>query len=187
MPVKYAGDMAIHDVILKPGLVKLLNSILHVKWLIEAFGVIASFPGAKQQEMHCDGENLLPENGLDTILPASALTVAIPLVSVDRDNGRTAFYPTTHRDRTKLPDPVSFDQEPGDCLIWDIRVFHSGEPNRSDKARQILYLTCCRPFWTDDENFQPGANSKLLASRSALEELPRPDRKRFARAELVAG
>jgi ectoine hydroxylase-related dioxygenase (phytanoyl-CoA dioxygenase family) len=102
-------------------------------------------------------------------------------------SGRTAFWPGSHLHRddvdlTRFEAPVL---DVGSCAIWDFRLRHRGMANKGDKARPLLYLTVCRPFWIDHQNFVPGINAKLLASRAAVDRLQEVDRKRFMRATFV--
>ena len=190
-PIRFAAPFDCGDIAGHPLLTGLLDGILGANWVFEAFGVICSTPGAKAQHIHRDGGLLFPEVGIDKVLPATAVTVMIPLVDLDEISGGTMFWPGTQRlfqTDAEASDPaegVAPVVPAGGLALWDFRVRHSGLPNRGDAARPLLYFTACRPFWIDHLNFVPGRNAKLLASREALDALDEGLRARFVRAEVA--
>lgn len=186
-PIIYYLSNNLDDIVISPHMIPLLDEILGPSWVVEVVGVVISFPGAKTQTVHRDGGLLFPETGVDRVLPTCSLTFACPLVPIDEVNGRTAFYLGTHRmpvdDDKHVPEAV--DVGLGSCLLWDFRVAHFGEANRGSTPRPMLYVTYCRPFWIDDQNFVPGVNAKLLASRIALDSMKEGIRRRFVRAQII--
>lgn len=177
-----AISRAVHDsgVLHLPALMALSESALGPAWVVDGFGMLMAFPGCTEQHHHRDGTELFPETKLGAILPPFALTVLIPLVDVDGDNGATAFQPGTHR----YP-PGEADIEPataalprGSLIAWNFETLHWGLPNRSDRPRPALYLTLCRPFWTDMTNFGGTARTRLLVDEDVVPLLDR----RFYRA-----
>lgn len=185
-PIAFAPPFDLEGIMFNPALCDLFALALGPDWVVEALGVIIAAAGARKQDLHHDGELLFPETGVDKLLPPWALTVAIPLVPVDGQNGATAFLTGSHRNG--MPKDQQADTElhlqPGDCAIWDFRTIHHGQANNSPAARPILYLTVCRPYWTDRNNFTPGRNTKLVASREAVARLPDGSRKRLVRAQV---
>jgi len=190
-PIRFAGAFECADIAGHPVLVSLLDAILGAGWVFEAFGVTCSLPGADAQHIHRDGGVLFPETGIDQVLPASAVTVMIPLVDMDEVSGSTMFWPGSHR---KVVPPDAEDDmaegvtpvvRAGSIALWDFRVRHGGRPNLGDQPRPLLYFTACRPYWMDHKNFVPGRNAKLLAARDALDRLDDPVRQRFVRAEVI--
>ena len=149
-------------------------------WVVDGFGMLMAFPGCAEQHRHRDGGSLFPETPLSAILPAYALTVLIPLIDVGQDNGQTAFLPGTHRYPPGSQDlqPVAMPLPRGSCIVWNFETMHWGLPNRSDQPRPALYITLCRPFWTDMKNFGGTARTKLLVDEDVVPLLDR----RFARA-----
>jgi hypothetical protein len=186
-PLVLAPPFDVFDILLDPRLDAIASSQLGENWVFEAFGITCSLPGAKEQGRHRDGSLLFGETGLDRVMPASALTFACPLVDFDAVSGRTGFFPGTQRydDPAEDAAPVFLDLPVGACALWDFRILHFGEANRSQAARPMLYATLCRPFWIDHRNFVAWRNAKLLATRMALDALDVGARKRFARAQLI--
>lgn len=175
------------EVLLHPALDTVFALGLGADYLFEAVGVISAAPGAKAQHAHRDGGTLFPGSGLDRMLPPAALTLAIPLVDQDADNGLTAFWPGTHRDRDSDPldPPVAAPMPRGSAAVWDYRVLHRGEDNRSTAPRPLLYVTVCRPFWTDHMNFESVGANRLIGRRAFRDAVPAAMRKRFTRLHLV--
>jgi hypothetical protein len=163
-----------------PALTTLAEGALGRDWVVDSFGMLMAFPGCDEQHHHRDGTSLFPETTLSAILPPYALTVLIPLVDVDGDNGATAFQLGTHRyppggGQTR---PSTAPLPRGSCFVWNYETLHWGLPNRSARPRPALYLTLCRPFWTDMKNFGGTARTKLLVDDDIVPLLDR----RFARA-----
>ena len=186
-PLRYAPPFDCADFITHPLVEALLGAMLGPSYVLEAFGMVASLPGAAEQHLHRDGGALFPDSGLDGLLPASAVTVAMPLVDMDETSGMTVFWPGSHRQSKPDQDsPGMAAQAPaGSLVFWDFRTFHYGMANRGDAVRPFLYLTTCRPFWMDHRNFVPGRNAKLVASRASIDSLDEKARARFVRADVT--
>jgi ectoine hydroxylase-related dioxygenase (phytanoyl-CoA dioxygenase family) len=81
-----------------PYLLPVLSAALGEDFVIGAYGVICSLPSAPAQLRHCDGGILFPLSGIDRVLPAAAITVAIPLIEMNKTHGTTMLWLGTHRD-----------------------------------------------------------------------------------------
>ncbi len=186
-PLRYAPPFDCADFVTHPLVDAMLGAILGEKYVLEAFGVISSLPGAEVQHVHRDGGALFRDSGLDGLLPASAVSVAMPLVDMNETSGMTVFWPGSHRQAERDQDAPGIPAEApvGSLMFWDFRTFHNGMANRGDAARPFLYLSTCRPFWIDHLNFVPGKNAKLLASRTSIDALDERARARFVRAEMT--
>jgi ectoine hydroxylase-related dioxygenase (phytanoyl-CoA dioxygenase family) len=136
-------------------ILSILSKLLHVDFVLNNFGVVLSLPGAQLQHTHRDGP--LPfGTEMGSILPAYAITVAIPLVDMNSNTGTTEFFVGSHRpSRWKECDPCSSEVPSGHCLMWDYRVLHRGTENRSTNPRPLIYLTYTRPWWHDHVNYAP--------------------------------
>lgn len=147
--VPIAGSMAgCIDLLQNPALLALLDNALGNNWVYESFGVISSFPGSTMQKLHSDSPHLFEDQAIAAMLPPFALTISIPLVDVDEVNGSTEFLPGTHR---FLQSPETAKGSVwnsvlrGNCMIWDYRVRHRGQPNNSAEPRPMLYATAVAP------------------------------------------
>lgn len=164
-PLRYAPPFDCADFVTHPLVDAILCGTLGRDYVLEAFGVISSLPGAMEQNVHRDGGSLFPDSGLDGLLPPSAVAVAMPLVDMNETSGMTAFWPGSHRQsqRDQESPGIAADAPAGSLVFWDFRTFHNGLANKGDAARPLLYITSCRPFWIDYLNFVPGRNAKLRA------------------------
>lgn len=188
--VPIAGRMAgCIDLLQNPALLALLDKVLGNNWVYESFGVISSFPGSTVQKLHSDSPHLFEDKTIAAMLPPFALTISIPLVDVDEVNGSTEFLPGTHR---ILQSPETADGSVwnavlrGNCMIWDFRVRHRGQPNNSAEPRPMFYATACRAFWQDSTNFVPDAR-KLVIGRDARARIAADRHRHFARARPMPG
>jgi ectoine hydroxylase-related dioxygenase (phytanoyl-CoA dioxygenase family) len=171
-----------------PYLLAILSAALDDGFVLGAFGVVCSLPSAPAQHVHDDGGILFPQSRLNGILPAAAITVGIPLLEMNEVHGTTALWLGSHRDagsplKEAAIEPVVRE---GSCMLWDFRLRHAGTPNRSALARPLLYLTYCRPWFTEYLNFTAKSNPKqkpLLAGKSFLSGLSEQHQRLLVRAQ----
>jgi Phytanoyl-CoA dioxygenase (PhyH) len=171
-----------------PYLLPILNAALDDGFVLGAFGVVCSLPSAPAQHQHDDGGNLFPQPGLNGILPAAGITVAIPLLEMNEANGTTALWIGSHRDANIGFKEVAIEPvvREGSCMLWDFRLKHGGTPNRSSLPRPLLYLTYCRPWFVEYLNFTEKKNPKqkpLIAGKTFLSRLSGEHRRLLARAQ----
>jgi len=171
-----------------PYLLSILGSELDKGFVIGAFGVVCSLPSAPSQHCHYDGGILFPSSGFDRLLPASSVTVGIPLLEMNEFHGTTALWLGSHRDDTRVQkDPgITPVVREGSCMLWDFRLFHGGTPNRGNVPRPLLYLTYCRPWFVDHLNFNTKTNPKqkpLVASKKFLSSLSEQHQRLLLRAQ----
>jgi ectoine hydroxylase-related dioxygenase (phytanoyl-CoA dioxygenase family) len=164
-----------------PFILSVMAAVFGEDFLLGAFGVVCSLPSAPAQHLHSDGPPLFPDP-VGRLVPASAITVAIPLLEMNKMHGTTALYLGSHRDAScattgKGIEPIVRE---GSCLLWDYRLVHGGTPNRSTLPRPLLYLVYCRPWFVDEYNFtkQP----PLRASKRSLSKLCERHRRLLVRA-----
>jgi hypothetical protein len=170
-------------------LLPILNAVLDDGYVIGAFGVVCSLPSAPAQHRHRDGGSLFPHSGLDRLLPATAITVGIPLLEMNDVHGTTALWLGSHRDSSRVPNEEGIKPmvREGSCMLWDFRLYHHGTTNRSTVPRPLLYLTYCRPWFVDHLNFYTKGNPKqrpLLANKELLSRLSEDHQRLLARAEI---
>jgi hypothetical protein len=151
------------ELIANPWLFSVLSTAFQGEFVLDAYGVVCSLPAAGRQHIHQDGADLFPQSGLNRLLPLVAVTVAIPLLEMNEINGTTSLFPGSHHDETLSaaalePGSTVTGEEPlvreGSCILWDYRLRHGGTPNRSTVCRPLLYMTYCRPWFTDHKNYQ---------------------------------
>lgn len=125
-----------------------------------------NMPGSAYQETHADMDPLFPE--IDVALPPWALVVNVPVVDMSAANGSVECWPGTHAivrqssvgkalsvlsedvlaKRREVSPPIQPEVKRGGILIRDIRLWHRGVPNPSDKPRTMIamihYRKWCR-------------------------------------------
>jgi len=167
-----------------PYLLPAIGAELGDGFVLGAFGVVCSLPSAPAQNRHHDG-GVLFSSGIDYLLPATAITVGIPLLEMNEVHGTTALWPGSHRDGGRLKEEsIKPIVREGSCMLWDFRLWHAGTPNRGDLPRPLLYLTYCRP-WFLEPNFDKRINPKqkpLLATKNFLSSLSEQHQRLLVRA-----
>jgi ectoine hydroxylase-related dioxygenase (phytanoyl-CoA dioxygenase family) len=190
IPLHFSGNLGAPLVFANPYVIALVREVLDRTAVLEAFGAIISLSGAEAQFPHPDGPPLFGD-GLSPLLPAHALTFALPLVEMNEVSGTTALWAGSHRwksfDDTAVPErpviPV------GSCALWDFRLLHSGAPNRSDRPRPMVYATYARPWYQDPVNFIKAAQQRLVFEPTFLQSLAEDVRPLFShvREALLPG
>ncbi len=115
-----------------------------------------ALPSPHRQPVHADSGHLWPR--LQVAHPPAQLVVNVPVVDMRPENGSTEIWPGTHRDLTvragrdiKVPQealearravcpPLQPTVARGSVLIRDIRLWHAGMPNRTDRPRPMLAM-----------------------------------------------
>ncbi|MCA1596884.1 MAG: phytanoyl-CoA dioxygenase family protein [Chloroflexi bacterium] len=107
-------------------------------------------PGSSRQPLHRDGGHLWPD--LEVAHPAVSVVVNISPTDVSEENGSVELWPGTHLDtrtphhideraeeeRRKILPPVRGNARKGSALIRDMRLWHRGVPNPSDRPRHMI-------------------------------------------------
>jgi ectoine hydroxylase-related dioxygenase (phytanoyl-CoA dioxygenase family) len=171
------------ELIANPWLLPVLDAAFDGDFVLSAFGVVCSLPGAGSQTIHQDGGDIFPQTTLNRLLPIVAVTVGVPLIEMNDVHGTTALWPGSHRD-DKLASAEK-GHEPlvreGSCVFWDYRLRHGGTPNRSEVSRPLLTMTYCRAWFVDHKNYHQQA--PLRAPKGLLIELPDDLRRLLVRAQ----
>jgi hypothetical protein len=170
-----------------PYLLPILEAELGDEFVVGAFGVVCSQPSALKQHCHFDGGILFPHSGLDRLLPATAITVGIPLLEMNELHGTTELWLGSHRhpDRVSKGEGTKPVVREGSCMLWDFRLYHGGTANPSTVPRPLLYLTYCRPWFMDHRNFTKKHNPRqkpLLVRENLLSSLSEQHQRLLARA-----
>ena len=124
-------------------------------------GAVIANPGAAPQQPHMDGSHLFQAtHGYEQVqAPMHCLNVFLPLVDVTAENGPTEFWPGSHvlanarkAYAGQMPS-VALAGARTDAIVFDYRVVHRGMANAGEAARPVLYLTFCRSWFRDQQNF----------------------------------
>lgn len=184
LSLKMSGGFADPDIFANPYVVALVRQVLEASAILEAFGLVVSLPGAPAQVSHFDGPHLFASE-LSVMLPAYALTFALPLIEMNEHHGTTSLSPGSHRWRREQENQDGLEISPlvptGSCLFWDFRLRHRGTTNRSTTPRPMLYCTYSRPWYKDPVNFLGGKQMRRVdVDPSFVAALPESTRHLFA-------
>ena len=119
-------------------------------------------PGSVEQHLHMDGRHFTAPG--EPVATTTSVVVNIPPRPTSLYNGAIELWPGSHRihcvndagtgagdaegasiaslsaERRKAVAPVRPETEVGDVLIRDVRLWHRGVPNRSDRPRHMIAL-----------------------------------------------
>lgn len=129
------------------------QAILGAGATLTSYGANTAFVGSGIQQVHADAVPAEP----GPYGPCKLLVVNVPLVDMTEENGATIYWPGTHHD-TRLhsgdrfptatmvaewaarrpPERVLANR--GDLVLRDMRVWHGGMPNRTQRHRPMLAL-----------------------------------------------
>jgi ectoine hydroxylase-related dioxygenase (phytanoyl-CoA dioxygenase family) len=132
----------------------IVEQVLGPDPLLCYFASDTPLPGSGYQNVHSDTRLLFPETQLS--LPCYGLVLNIPLVDVTEENGPMEIWPGgTHlwpgigsiaSLAEKMPSgPLLMDA--GSVVLRDLRMWHRGTPNRSNRSRPNLALVYTRPWY----------------------------------------
>ncbi|SKA33331.1 Ectoine hydroxylase-related dioxygenase, phytanoyl-CoA dioxygenase (PhyH) family [Enhydrobacter aerosaccus] len=183
VPVALSGGFANPLVYANPFVMAVVQAVLDADAILEAFGAIVSLSGSEAQRLHPDGPPLFNAD-ISALLPAHALTFALPLIEMNEQHGTTAIVPGSHRwqqpqDDARAAMPVV---PVGSGLLWDFRLHHSGTPNLSSQARPMIYATYARDWYRDPVNFRKSGQRRLVFGPGFLEHVPSRARALFPSA-----
>ena len=116
-----------------------------------------AWPGSGYQHIHRDFGMLFPE--FPVPLPVHTVVVNISLVDFTPENGSTEVWPGSHlitdhsleepkqleARAARLPSTRT-DMPAGSLVVRDLRMWHRGVPNLSDKPRSMLAIVYKRDF-----------------------------------------
>jgi len=128
------------------------------------YGCNTAFPGSEAQNVHRDCGHLFPE--LEVALPPVLIVVNFSLDQFTADNGATEIWPGSHHtlnddkneigtlrvgvERPARYPSVQMVMPAGSIILRDMRTWHRGMPNTTDKPRTMLSLVYFRQFYLPD-------------------------------------
>jgi ectoine hydroxylase-related dioxygenase (phytanoyl-CoA dioxygenase family) len=175
------GAFARREVFANGVLLNLLAPLLGGDMHLSNLTVVVAHPGATKQHAHSDHPELFSEPGICPILPVYAVNVAVPLIDVDIETGPTGVWLGSHRSAPEaLIAPTACSLLRGDAMLLDYRTLHAGLPNRSQRARPIVYMVYARRWFFDHGNHLRRIPLDMPLER--YDELPASVRPLMARA-----
>jgi hypothetical protein len=128
------------------------------------YGCNTAFPGSSVQNVHRDCGLLFPE--LQVALPPVLIVVNYSLDEFTAENGATEIWPGSHHTLNDDPEEISTlrvgverpahspSQQTlmpaGSIVVRDMRTWHRGMANTTDKTRTMLSLVYFRPYYLPD-------------------------------------
>ncbi|WP_350278260.1 phytanoyl-CoA dioxygenase family protein [Kribbella sp. HUAS MG21] len=146
------------DVLLNPHVIALTSAILGPGLRNTMYSGNTALPSDTRQPVHADVGHLWPSEAMEVAHPPAQLVVNVPTVDVSAANGATEIWLGTHRDLTvgvggdiEVPEdalearraispPIQPDIRRGSVLIRDVRLWHAGMPNRTDRPRPMIAM-----------------------------------------------
>lgn len=143
-----------HDILLNDIVIDVTSAILGTGVKNILYSGNTATPSEHRQPVHADTGQLWPH--LEVAHPPVHLVINIPTVDVSAENGSTEIWPGTHRDTTitegkdiKIPQealdrrraevpPIQPAFRRGGVLIRDMRLWHAGMPNHTDRPRPMV-------------------------------------------------
>ena len=111
------------------------------------------------------GKESLPLH-IDSFMPSSgkfcwALQISYTLDEQTIENGCTVVVPKSHKSdayaqQEDLKKAIPIQPKKGDIVIWDSRLWHGANPNKTSKTRWVFIGTFTR--WWIKQNYQTTAN-----------------------------
>jgi ectoine hydroxylase-related dioxygenase (phytanoyl-CoA dioxygenase family) len=140
------------DIVSNPFVVQVTRALLGDGLYNSFYNGNTNTPGSRKQPLHRDGGHLWPN--LEVAHPTASVVVNISPMDVSEENGSVELWPGTHRvidverqiderdeeERRKVAPPVRGDARKGSALIRDIRLWHRGVPNPSDRPRHMIAM-----------------------------------------------
>jgi hypothetical protein len=140
------------DVVANPFVIQVTRELLGEGLYNSFYNGNTNCPGSGTQPLHRDGGHLWP--GLTVAHPTASVVVNVSPMDVTEENGSVELWPGTHLDTTadrridaateaarrKMAPPVRGNTKKGSVLIRDIRLWHRGVPNRSDRPRHMIAM-----------------------------------------------
>ena len=186
--VEVAGPFNSPRLYAHPVMLPMMQQLLGHACIISDITCITSLPGSKKMGIHCDGK-IFKGHPLAPLLPPHAVGLLIPLIPFTALNGPTRVWPGSHRigpTFEHVPDKANFvdvEIDTGSCLLMDHRLYHAGNPNRSEQVRPLLYINYSAPWYYDPDNF--GKQAPLLVSDAEFDQIPNEHKPLFVRRHIM--
>ena len=149
-PPPYAPYM-FRDVVANPYVVQVTKELLGPGLYNNFYNGNTNCPGSTTQPLHRDGAHLWDDQ--EIAHPTTEVVVNISPQDTAAENGSVELWPGSHLDvsgrriddeeeeeRRKIAPPVRGNAKKGSALIRDMRLWHRGVPNPSDKPRHMIAM-----------------------------------------------
>jgi hypothetical protein len=173
------------DILVNDLVISVTKSILGAGLRCGFYSGNTAMPSESRQPVHADEGQLWPH--LEAVPPGHAYVVNVPLVDVSPENGSTEMWRGTHLDptiaiqsgdiviptdrleaRRQVRPPIQPVVKAGSVVIRDIRMWHAGMPNHTQKPRPMIAMIHAIAWWP---------TSKIRFARGSEPYLEHPDLK----------
>ena len=143
------------EIVANPFVIQVNTALLGEGFFNSFYSGNTNCPGSGTQPLHRDGAHLWP--GHQPPHPTASVAVNISPHDVTAENGAVELWPGTHlhpfpenvideetqEAQREVSPPVSGCAKKGSVLIRDMRLWHRGVPNRSDRPRHMIAQVHC--------------------------------------------
>ena len=143
------------EIVANPFVIQVNTALLGEGFFNNFYNGNTNCPGSGTQPLHRDGAHLWP--GHEPAHPAASVVANISPHDVTEENGAVELWPGTHlhpfpdtvidketeEAQRMVSPPVRGWAKKGSVLIRDVRLWHRGVPNRSDRPRHMIALVQC--------------------------------------------
>ena len=170
-----SSDFVFSEVAMNPHVNAICVELFGGKPRLTFYNGNTNCPGSVEQHLHMDGEHSTQPP--EPVAPISSVVVNVPPGPMTLDNGAIQLWPGSHLVRTKRPDqgidkqtiearrklapPIRAKTEVGDVLVRDVRLWHRGVPNLSDRPRHMIALVVSSQATRYPLRFEKGCEAKL--------------------------
>lgn len=140
------------DIVANPFVIQVTKTLLGEGVYNSFYNGNTNCPGSTRQPLHGDGRHLWPD--MKEAHPTASVVVNISPMDTTEENGAVELWPGTHlvtgvgypisaemeEARRKVRPPVRGVAKKGSVLIRDIRLWHRGVPNLSDRPRHMIAM-----------------------------------------------
>lgn len=154
------ADYVFPEVAMNPAVNAVARAVYGERSRLTFYNGNTNCPGSVRQHLHMDGRHSTkPE---EPVASTTGMVVNIPPGPADLSNGAIELWPGSHRvgvyenhngvpvrmeeERRAVRGPVYPHTQPGDVLLRDVRVWHRGVPNPSDRPRHMIALILSKPL-----------------------------------------
>ncbi len=153
------ADYVFAEVAMNPAANAVAEAVFDQRPQLTFYNGNTNCPGSVHQHLHMDGRHSTAPG--EPAAPTAALVVNIPPGPMHDGNGAIELWPGSHRvgvygdhagipaameaRRRTLRPPVNPPTDPGDVLIRDVRLWHRGVPNHSNRPRHMIALILSSP------------------------------------------
>ena len=153
------ADYVFPEVAMNPAVNAVAHAVYGERLRLTFYNGNTNCPGSVRQRLHMDGRHSTKPG--EPVAPTTSMVVNIPPGSTHDGNGAIELWPGSHRiyvfDNNRVPElmeqerravrgPMYPRTQPGDVLLRDVRLWHRGVPNPSDRPRHMIALIVSKPW-----------------------------------------